>query len=386
MVNKFLGLVLLIVMGLAGCTKDGDGPSTLSESYYTDDVSQPGRAGDADQAGVITAGEWNDLDNWQFLENILKKADFKGMSAKWGYFNLNRISVLVKGTDSLPVVDALVKLKSGAATVFTARTDNQGRAELWPDLYGTAETGVANLSIDVNNGAAVIANAKSYQSGSNKIIVPPGIKSNKIEVAFVVDATGSMGDELRFLNTELLDVISRVKKDNPSSELTTASVFYRDKGDEYVTRVSGFTSNINTTLHFIKDQQAAGGGDIPEAVHSALDKTINELQWSPGSKTRLAFLILDAPPHQTAEVLNNLKSSILKAAEKGIKIIPVTASGTDKETEFLMRFIAITTNGTYVFITDHSGIGNDHLEATVGEYQVEFLNNLMVRLINKYAQ
>ncbi|MFD2161536.1 VWA domain-containing protein [Paradesertivirga mongoliensis] len=386
MVNKFLGLVLLIVMGLAGCTKDGDGPSTLSESYYTDDVSQPGRPGDADQAGVITAGEWNDLDNWQFLENILKKADFKGISAKWDYFNLNRISVLVKGTDSLPVVDALVKLKSGAATVFTARTDNQGRAELWPDLYGTAETGVANLSIDVNNGAAVIANVKSYQSGSNKIIVPPGIKSNKIEVAFVVDATGSMGDELRFLNTELLDVISRVKKDNPSSELTTASVFYRDKGDEYVTRVSGFTSNINTTLNFIKDQQAAGGGDIPEAVHSALDKTINELQWSPGSKTRLAFLILDAPPHQTAEVLNNLKSSILKAAEKGIKIIPVTASGTDKETEFLMRFIAITTNGTYVFITDHSGIGNDHLEATVGEYQVEFLNNLMVRLINKYAQ
>ena len=51
-----------------------------------------------------------------------------------------------------------------------------------------------------------------------------------------------------------------------------------------------------------------------------------------------------------------------------------------------MRYFAIATNGTYVFITNDSGIGNDHIEPTVGEYEVEFLNNLLVRLINKYAQ
>ena len=39
--------------------------------------------------------------------------------------------------------------------------------------------------------------------------------------------------------------------------------------------------------------------------------------------------------------------------------------------------------GNYVFITNHSGIGNDHLEPTVGDYEVEFLNDLMVRLINE---
>jgi hypothetical protein len=45
----------------------------------------------------------------------------------------------------------------------------------------------------------------------------------------------------------------------------------------------------------------------------------------------------------------------------------------------------MSTNGTYVFITDDSGIGNSHLEPSVGEFQVEFLNDLMVRLINKYS-
>ena len=48
--------------------------------------------------------------------------------------------------------------------------------------------------------------------------------------------------------------------------------------------------------------------------------------------------------------------------------------------------MAITTNGTYVFITDDSGIGESHLQASVGDYQVELLNDLMVRLINKYAE
>ncbi len=48
-----------------------------------------------------------------------------------------------------------------------------------------------------------------------------------------------------------------------------------------------------------------------------------------------------------------------------------------------MRLFAISTNGTYIFITNHSSIGNDHLEATVGPYEVEYLNNLMVRLLNE---
>ena len=58
----------------------------------------------------------------------------------------------------------------------------------------------------------------------------------------------------------------------------------------------------------------------------------------------------------------------------------------DKNTEFMLRFFSIPTGGTYVFITNDSGVGNDHIAATVGEYQVEHLNDLMVRLINKYTE
>ena len=73
------------------------------------------------------------------------------------------------------------------------------------------------------------------------------------------------------------------------------------------------------------------------------------------------------------------------AAEKGIKIIPVTASGINRSTEYLMKTMALATTGTYVFITDDSGIGHSHLKPKNKDYEVEKLNDLLVRLIGKYT-
>lgn len=181
-------------------------------------------------------------------------------------------------------------------------------------------------------------------------------------------------------------MIGQVAVDNPNIDIYTSSVFYRDIDDEYLVKHSDFSQNINITQSFISEQEANGGGDYPEAVHTALRTGIEQLQWTGDAKTRIAFLLLDAPPHYESQIVDEIHNSIMLAAEKGIKIIPITASGIDKETEFLMRFFSITTNGTYVFITDHSGIGNDHLEPSVGDYEVEYLNELMVRLINKYIE
>jgi hypothetical protein len=50
----------------------------------------------------------------------------------------------------------------------------------------------------------------------------------------------------------------------------------------------------------------------------------------------------------------------------------------------MCRYFAILTGGTYVFLTDDSGVGAHHVISSVGEFQVEALNDLMVRLIAKY--
>ena len=80
-----------------------------------------------------------------------------------------------------------------------------------------------------------------------------------------------------------------------------------------------------------------------------------------------------------------MQSSIRAYAANGIKVIPIAASGIDKSAEFMLRFFAAATDGTYVFITNDSGIGGDHIAASVGEYHVEVLNDLIIRLIEKYT-
>ncbi|WP_194777884.1 vWA domain-containing protein [Pararhodonellum marinum] len=337
-------------------------------------------------AGQITAGEWNDLENWSFWGNLMNQQEFGKYRGYWGFGMQHRVAVSVVDNAGQAVIDVPVALKQGTEVIWMAKTDNKGRAELWSNVYaiGNLRLQEEPLILDIQNGTKTFSPVKAYAEGINTITYSGNaLQTQRAEIAFVVDATGSMGDELEYLKVELNDVIQRVKNEFPSIPLFTGSVFYRDVGDDYVTRESPFTADINQTMGFIQNQSAEGGGDYPEAVHTAMEKAIQNLQWSSQAKSRLLFLVLDAPPHHRPDVIKSLQASIKSAASKGIKVIPVTASGIDKETEFLMRFFAMATNGTYVFITNHSGIGNDHLEPTVGDYEVEFLNDLMVRLINE---
>ena len=80
-----------------------------------------------------------------------------------------------------------------------------------------------------------------------------------------------------------------------------------------------------------------------------------------------------------------LEDQVRTAAENGIKLIPITASGIDRETEYLMKQLAMMTNGSYVFLTDDSGIGESHLTHAIPDYDVEKLNELLIRLISGYA-
>ena len=376
-INFYLLIGILLIF--ASCSSDREFSDISS-------AAEPSGNGQNSQSGLITAAEWNDLENWPFWNDLIIGDDNSANPGYWNFYHNNRISILLK-SNSQPVINEQVQLLRNGEVVWESRTDNFGKAEMWINVFQENESvEITEYSLNVN-GQAINLELKLFSEGINEIELNTNQNSsNRVELNFIVDATDSMGDELEFLKDDLADVIQRVKDNNSSLQIYTSSVFYRDEGDDYLSKKSDFSSDLNTTLDFINDQNAGGGGDFPEAVHSALKLGIEELQWSEDAKTRIAFLLLDAPPHYNSQVIGDLQNSIKEAARKGIKIIPITASGIDKETEFLMRFFSITTNSTYVFITNDSGIGNDHLEPSVGEYEVEYLNDLMVRLINEYSE
>ncbi len=331
--------------------------------------------------GQLTAGEWRDLDHWTFWNDLMKDPYFRKMQDYWKYYPGDRFSVYFNDENEQPLPDITVELKNrSGSTVWTARTDNTGKAELWGNFYGGEET---QFRLSVSHQGKNYPFAPSlYEQGQNIFKLPVDcLQRHQVDIAFVVDATGSMSDELEFLKAEMKDVIRQASIENEFIDIRTSALFYRDKGDDYLTRSIAFNNDITNTLAFIKMQAAGGGGDTPEAVHTALEKAVYELDWRDEALSRILFLLLDAPPHYNSAVLDSLQQTILAAAEKGIKIIPITGSGIDKESEFLMKFFALATNGTYVFLTNHSGIGGHHIEATAGDHNIEPLNDLMVRLI-----
>ena len=381
--KKLYFLSFIAALLLSACARPDDG---MHDDYSMHSKeSKDGQGGIQPQGGLVTAGEWNDLDNWAFYQKTLMKEPFKGFPDDWQMYTNHRIAVAITAKNK-PAANATVTLFRNDTPIWTAKTDNLGRAELWVGAFQKEkELNTALLRLKVNE--QWVSTATISETQVNRIALDETLHSptNLVQIAFMVDATGSMGDELEFLKMDLKKVINEVQKTNTQLKISTATVFYRDEGDEYVVKHSPFTEDINQTIEFISQQRADGGGDFPEAVDKALVQ-LNQLQWQPEARTRIAFLVLDAPPHNKPAVISSIQYSVKTAAASGIKLIPVVASGIDKTTEFLMRFIAMYTNGTYVFITDHSGIGNKHLEPSVGEYQVEKLSDLMVRLIKKYSE
>jgi hypothetical protein len=378
--------IFVCLLFIFSCSEDDSLGSSTGEASTTDEIGEGGTNPDA-QAGLITAGEWNDLEHWDFWNELLSFSDYSQMPAYWKFNTENRISVIVEG-NSGPKINSTVKLFNSDALIWEAKTDNHGRAELWINLFdNTPVLDISTYDITVDN-ELIAHDLIHYDEGINFINLNDTSTEElrRVELSFVVDATGSMSDELDFLKADLQDIIQTVENEDSKIDVWTSSVFYRDEGDDYVVKHSPFTAELSQTIEYIGQQNANGGGDYPEAVHSALDVAINDLQWSSKARTRIVFLLLDAPPHYAPEIISHIQNNLRLSAGKGIKIIPIVASGIDKNTEFLMRYMAISTNGTYVFITDDSGIGNDHLEPSVGPYEVELLNALLLRLIKKYSE
>ena len=343
-----------------------------------------GAANNAVSAGKLTAGEVNDFTKWYFWPSVLD-GSHKEYIENWLITPRHRYTVQVRNKAGFPIASRAVSLLDNSGnTLFQAVTDNTGKAELWFQLVGMNLCGKhAEFQLRVDDQTQT---AKEWSEGINTFIIDEPCEVNDaVDVVFVFDATGSMGDELRYLQAEMKDVISRANEATGGLSIRTGAVVYRDHSDEYLTRISRLTDDIKTTQAFIDKQQANGGGDYPEAVPEALMAALNSAGWDPLARARIAFLILDAPCHQDSATLALLHDQILNAAATGVRIVPVVCSGLGESGELLLRSIALATNGTSFFLTDDSGIGHSHLKPTTDSLKVEHLNDMLVRTIVEFS-
>lgn len=324
------------------------------------------------QSGTLTAGSFDDnLNPWVFDKFIDQVRSHPDLSRLASAFAGQRTVLRVQDAQGRPIANAKVEIDGKE---LLTRTD--GRV-VWAQGWDSGNQGQGKATVSVGNARKVVT-IKDQIEQLVTLTDAQGTLPTKLDIALVVDATGSMGDEMDYLKVEIRDIADAIHRHFPNVDQRFALVVYRDIGDQYVTRVFDFTGNIDAFQRDLSAQSAGGGGDYPEAMDAALADAA-KLSWRKGDTARVTFLVADAPPH-TNKIDDTFKQ-VDKLRSKGVAVYPVASSGVAGEAEFVMRTAAMLTGAQYLFLTDDSGVGNPHAEPHIPCYTVEQLAPLMVRAV-----
>jgi predicted chitinase len=132
------------------------------------------------------------------------------------------------------------------------------------------------------------------------------------DVAFVIDTTGSMEDDIDSVKASATTIINSLFDSSPSSRV--AVVGYNDPGTNTFlsfTNQTDVNDRKSAAVNAINDISVGGGGDIPEAVNAGLIRALSggAGEWRKEVGTRRIILFGDAPPKDT-----ELRSQVLELA------------------------------------------------------------------------
>jgi uncharacterized protein YegL len=187
------------------------------------------------------------------------------------------------------------------------------------------------------------------------VLAEDNAKGQRIEVAFVLDTTGSMADLIDGAKRKIWSIANTIIDVNPDADIRMALVAYRDRGDEYIVKSFDMSSDVQGLYGKLIKLEADGGGDTPESVNEALDESVRKLEWTKGGDTkRIVFLVGDAPPHM--DYPNGpLYPQVLKRAQDEAITVNTVQAGEDPETTKIWREIAQLGHGRYMAIPQDGG-------------------------------
>jgi Mg-chelatase subunit ChlD len=206
---------------------------------------------------------------------------------------------------------------------------------------------------------SLLAGALLLVAGLYTGVAPSGqpakkVDRPKVEVVFCLDTTGSMGGLIDAAKQKIWAISNQIAGGKPNPHLRIGLVAYRDRGDEYVTKVFDLTDDLDTVYSNLMTFRAAGGGDLPESVNQALHESVTKLSWSKDKKTlKIIFLVGDAPPKHYADDVQY--QTTCKLAVTNDIIINTIQCGDHPETKKYWLDICRLAEGSYAQIDAKGG-------------------------------
>ena len=126
-----------------------------------------------------------------------------------------------------------------------------------------------------------------------------------LDVALVIDSTGSMQDVVDELKKRLLDLTRTMQQLVPTARIGAVSYRDRDEGDSgggprqsegFVVRWTDLTFNAKKVATFLDSIVAEGGGDWEEAVKEGVQTAMRQMKWRADAK-KVIIIVGSSPPH-----------------------------------------------------------------------------------------
>ncbi|HEY0479255.1 MAG TPA: vWA domain-containing protein [Kofleriaceae bacterium] len=331
-------------------------------------------------AANVRAGEWDDNANYRDYVRWLQETP-RGVAR---LDVSGRQFLVVEDVAGKPVPNCKITISGGAHTAQLV-TMASGRALLFPRALG----------LDGTTFAAVAACGRATVQATIQADQPDGVTQLKlatarelparrtVDLAFVLDTTGSMAEEIDAVKSTIRTVAARLGSEQ--TDVRIGLVEYKDRGDPEVTRTYPFSSDLGAFARSVAELSAGGGGDIPEDMQAGLTAALDRLQWRPDATARMIVVVADAPPHLDYQDERDYADAARRAAARGIKMFTVSASGMDDTGQVVMRQMAQFTGASNLFVlrggAGPQSVGGGDPKSSCGGTQEQYASGNLDQLI-----
>lgn len=307
----------------------------------------------------------------------------------WPYDITERLNLRVLDMHGKPVPNARIMVQDGNTQLASGLSHPDGTFRFYPAALGTPATDflVSVIAGDLSNELVI-----ARHGPRNNDIILPGLRRLPdmvpLDVLFIMDTTGSMGEEIQRLKSTIEIIHLNLSALKPRPLLRFGLVLYKDRGDSYITRNIPFTTDLNSFQLVLDSVKAAGGGDYPEDLESALDEAVNAMDWNLDG-VRIGFIITDAPAHLDYGRTYTYIDAANDARKLAIKLYGIGTGGLTLDGEYQLRQIAQLTDASYIFLTygeqGESEGGRDQSVShhTGANWQAEKLEAIIIRFVRE---
>lgn len=192
-----------------------------------------------------------------------------------------------------------------------------------------------------------IAHSLKAQSPAPATPGTPG-GTPRIQLVFCLDVTGSMSGLINTARQKIWSIASSIMQSNEQPDLQIGLVFYRDKGDNFITKRVEITSDLDSVYLKLMEITAAGGGDAPESVNQGLYESVKKMNWSKDSLVyKAVFLVGDCGPHMDYKDDVKYPETVKMAKAEEIVINSILMGGGCSGSREVWRDVAALTGGDF---------------------------------------